>query len=157
AAKKPAKQERSHVKICTPGRFHYDLQKDLAVFETPLTGAHELVEVTREILRDKAEKEVKGEDYDYLLCERLVLQFRRKSGVPAAASRDDRTTGSNREIESANATARPGNEVVLVMNTEDLAANCDELIYRCPTAQRGAQTVLIGKGRPMRAIREGHK
>jgi lipopolysaccharide export system protein LptA len=157
AGKMPAKQERSHVKICTAGRFHYDVPKDLAVFETPLTGAHELVEVTREILRDKAEKDIKGEDPDYLLCERLVMQFRRKSGTPAAGPRDGRSTGSNREIESALATARPGNEVVLVMNTEDLAANCDELIYRCPTPERGAQTVLIGKGRPMRAIKENHK
>src|SRR5262245_20776094 len=85
------------------------------------------IKVTSEILRDKAEKDIKGEDPDYLLCERLFLQFRRKTGTPAATSRDSRSTGSDREIESANATARPGNEVVLVMNTEDLAANCDEL------------------------------
>jgi hypothetical protein len=157
AGKKDKKQERSHVVIRTPGQFHYDVPKDIATFEIPKTGAQEQVMVTREIIRNKAEKRVKGEDFDQLLCSRLVLQFRRKAPAAPGEPREGRATGTDREIESACATALPGTEVVLTMDTEKLDAGCEELTYRCPTAARGAQTVLKGKARPMWAIKEGHK
>jgi hypothetical protein len=157
AGKKDSKQERSHVVIRTPGQFHYDVPKDLAIFETPKNGADDKVDVTREIIRNKQEKRVKGEDFDHLLCSRLVLQFRRKAPAAPAAPRDGRAVGTDREIESAVATAPPGNEVVLTSDTEKLAATCEELTYRCPTPTRGAQTVLKGKSRPMWAVKEGHK
>ncbi len=159
AAKDPARQERQHVVIRTNGPFNYDVVKDVAVFETPpgSRGGHEQVHVMREIMRDKDEKGAKADkaakegEYDQMLCDRLTLQFR--PGKGSAGGRDNRS--ANREIESAHASARPGSEVVLVMDTENLAAQCAELTYQCPVPGRGPRTVL--KGEPVEAVKDGHK
>jgi lipopolysaccharide export system protein LptA len=153
------KQERQHVVIRTAGLFTYDVAKDLATFETPAAtrGGHEQVHVLREIMREKEDRTAKRDkaakegELDQMLCDRLTLQFRRKEA--AGAGRDK--TSSDREIESAHATARPGSDVVLVMDTENLAAQCAELTYHCPVPGHGPRTVL--KGEPMEAVKDGHK
>src|SRR5207244_1808477 len=63
------------------------------------------------------------------------------------------------EIESAQATAEPGMEVVLSLDSENLACHCWELDYRCPTQGRGSRTVLKGNlrsGEPLNAVKDGH-
>ncbi|MFO0965663.1 MAG: LptA/OstA family protein [Gemmataceae bacterium] len=140
------KDERSHLVIKTPGKFHYDLTKELASFDSPdpAVGAQE-VTVWRE------HKSPEGIKIDQMSCQHLELQFRRKPRDPAAP----RATGGDKEIETALATARPGATVALAMDSEQLAAWGAELHYRCPTATTGPQTTL--KGAPMNAVKEGHK
>jgi hypothetical protein len=151
--KKGPQPSRSKVIVKTPGSFTFDVNKDLAVFESPQkrTGLFpEQIEVIRQPLAARGKPE--GELFDSLICDRLKLQFRRKAGA-AETGRDGRTT--DREIESAHATARTGNEVVLALDTETLSAYCSELIYHCPTPTRGTQTIL--RGSPLQAIKDAHK
>lgn len=141
-------QEKSHVIIKTNGPFHYDLNKELAWFDSPsnTNGSPEQVLVSRE------HKLGDGKKYDQLLCDRLELQFRKKQS-DAKTPRDPRT--GDKEIETALATTRPGREVVLTMDTENLEAYGLELHYRCAGPTTGPQTIL--KGNPLHAIQNGHK
>ncbi|MCI0456080.1 MAG: hypothetical protein L0Z62_03750 [Gemmataceae bacterium] len=148
---------KSHVVIRTQGRFVYDVTRDLATFESPPDGGKtpEQVVVLREAVRDKTSPKDPQKDglLDQLLCDHLELQFRRKKGLENTEARDSR--GGDREIDSARATARPGREVWLVMDTENLAANCSELTYHSPKPGSGARTCL--QGQPMEAVKDGHK
>src|SRR5262249_1768583 len=83
----------------------------------------------------------------------LELQFRRRETLDPDLPRDPAT--GDKEIETALATARPGEEVVLSMDTENLEAYCAELHYRCGGAGRGAQTLL--KGNPLHAVKDANK
>lgn len=156
AAPDPKKTaEKSHVVIRTQGQFTFDVAKDIAHFASPVGAPNQSfpdqVEVIREPVRDQAEPKG-GERYDQLLCDHLTLKFRRKAApVPATPASK---TSSDREIESAHATARAGMEVVLSLDSENLACHCAELIFNCATGDRGSRTEL--RGTPLEAVRDGH-
>jgi hypothetical protein len=150
--------EKSRIVIRTPGTFTYDVPRDHAVFESPPRGKGKdaalasppHVAVSREHLHN-------GKMYDQLICGRLELQFRRKPAAPTAHPAKDDTTGSDREIESARATARPGEEVKLAMDTENLDAHGDEFIYYAATPTKGPETILRGSAaHPMWAVKDAH-
>lgn len=146
--------EKSHVVIKTQGPFTYDLQKDHAQFESPINRAAagadlfpEQVLVTREHIVGTAKF------YDQLVCDLLKLQFRRKKDVDPHVVRTDRT--ADREIETAHATARPGKEVTLSLDSENLHADGRELIYHSPKDDLGPQTIL--RGEPLHAVKDAHR
>jgi hypothetical protein len=151
--------KKSLVNIKTPGRFTYNLTKDQAIFESPTTTAagnakKELIlpESRVHVLRvHKLGKD--NEFHDQLDCDRLELQFQKKKDTqPRRASGDQ---GSDREIDSARATAVPGKTVRLVLDSENMTAEGVEMIYHRPTDQRGAETII--RGDPMKAGKDGHK
>jgi hypothetical protein len=144
--------EKSHVFIRTNGPFTYDLTQELAWFDCPpvLKGGV-LPAEPEQVLASREHPEKK---FDQLLCDHLKLQFRKKAVPPGQPPPQDNTTG-NKEIETAIATARPGQKVTLTMDTENLEADGEELHYYAADPSRGPKTIL--KGRPMRAIKEGHK
>ena len=155
AKKKPA--QRSHVVILTQGQFLFDVVKDVAHFASPAPAkANESypdqVEVIRELLKDPPDA-VPGQSYDRLYCDHLTLKFSRKT--EPGPTHDKEKGGGGREIESAHATAKAGMEVVVSLDTENLAAYCAELFYECPTPDRGSRTTL--KGDPVQAAKDGHK
>lgn len=142
--------ERSHVVVQTNGPFHYDLTRDLAWFDSPAADSKiPPSSPNNQVLVSRQHKVGGSEKYDQLLCDHLELQFKRKGAGTAA----DRST--DREIETALATARPGKEVVLTMDTENLEAFGNELHFRCAGPTTGAQTTL--KGQPLHAVKDGHK
>jgi hypothetical protein len=147
--------ERCHVVIRTYGPFVYDLTKDVARFDSPPAQPNQAfpdqVEVLRELLRDEADPKG-GEHLDQLLCDHLTLYFRRRTDPGPA--RDDKA-GNDREIEKAHAECRPGMEVVLSLDSENLACHCLDLTYECPTTERGSRTTL--KGKPLEAVKDGHR
>jgi hypothetical protein len=164
--KAPAKD---HVVITTQGQFTFDVVEDVARFDSPPPNPSfpDQVSVIREPLRDPSQVK-EGDSQDHLLCDHLTLKFRRKQPPPGAGRPGERLgdgpgerigdrTGGDREIESAHATITPGagTEVVLSLDSENLACYCNELVYECATAERGSRTVL--KGEPLEAARDGHK
>jgi hypothetical protein len=163
AKKKPAPKssepkavaEKAHVIVKTAGSMHYDLTKELAVFDVPPLpagagpGDGEKVHLTRDTSINGKGK------LDQLDCDNLKLTFRKKTAaeIPAGAAKDSVT--GNKEIESALATVnQPGREVTLAMDSENLEAWGSELYYHSATATSGPRTVL--KGSPMHAIRDGN-
>jgi hypothetical protein len=93
---------------------------------------------------------------DTITCDRLELQFRRKANADPGAARSDQS--SQKEIETAYASARPGQEVVLIAQKEALEAHGKELIYFAATAERGPQTVIKGDaGQPMIALKDNNR
>lgn len=147
--------EKAHVIVKTAGSMHYDLTKELAVFDVPPLppgagpGDGEKVHLTRDTSIGGKGK------LDQLDCDNLKLTFRKKtaSEFPAGAAKDSVT--GNKEIESALATVnQPGREVTLAMDSENLEAWGSELYYHSATATSGPRTVL--KGSPMHAIRDGN-
>jgi hypothetical protein len=153
-AKRSKKSGRSHVVITTEGQFLFDVVKDVAHFSSPPPKGNaaypDQVQVLRHLLQDQPESK-EASSYDQLLCDHLTLKFRRKA--ESAPPRGG--TSGDREIESAHATARPGMDVVVSLDTENLAAYCCELLYECPIADRGARTTL--RGEPLEAVKDGHK
>jgi hypothetical protein len=151
APKEQAPGEKSRVVITTEGPFTYDLPKDYALFESPPPDRQSKspgqVLLVREHLQPGG-----GKCYDQLNCDRLELQFRRKAEADPAATRDN--PSADREIDSARATARPGEDIKLAMDTENLAAYGDELIYHSPVPGRGPQTIL--RGAPLHAVKDAH-
>jgi lipopolysaccharide export system protein LptA len=150
--------QKSHIHISTFGPFTYDVNKDLAVFEgPPVNGVagdrpHFPSETVRvECVHNKGDKD--KEIQDELDCHRLELQFRKRSGRDGPVVREDRTAG--REIQSAVAFARPGKEVTLIINSENMAAYGSKLTYVSPTKTKGAETHLVGE--PMRAVKDAHQ
>ena len=148
--------EKAHVMVKTNGSMHYDLTKEQAQFDSPAPppdaalGSAEPVLVTREHRLSANDRK-----FDQLTCDSLLLTFRRKDAAdkePDAGPKDPLT--GDKEIESALALARPGREVTLSMDTENMEAYCDELFYECATASAGARTRL--KGAPLHAIRDGN-
>jgi hypothetical protein len=149
---KPGKKkepEKAHVYIKTGGQFIYDVQRDVAVFESgkPNQVYPDRVCVVREPIRPHIDD--KDKSYDQLDCDHLTLKFARKVGP--TGNRDS----TDREIQSAHAKAGPGMEVVVAMDSEKLDCHCAELTYECPIPGRGARTVLTGK--PLEAAKDGHK
>jgi hypothetical protein len=155
AGSKAKALDRSHVVITTPGQFLFDVAKDVAHFSTPVAKGDatypEQVEVIRELLKDPPDEVKDGKKYDRMLCDHLTLKFKRKN---EPGPKSDKGSG-DREIDSAHATARPGMEVTVSLDTENLAAYCSELFYESPTPDRGARTLL--RGNPVEAVKDGHK
>ncbi|HYV39575.1 MAG TPA: hypothetical protein VE988_28060, partial [Gemmataceae bacterium] len=156
-AKKQAATEKAHVIIKTMGEFVYDITNDVARFDSPTSkqdGAfYDPVEVTRRMMRDEADKK-SDTSQDQLICDHLTLKLRRKPAQTGPGKADK--SSSDREIESAHATARPGNEVILSLGSENMACTgCQDLVYESPTADRGARTVL--RGESLVAAKDGHK
>lgn len=157
AAPTAAPGEKAHIMVQTAGSMLYDLTKEQAQFDAPASppgaaAAHvEPVRVTREHKIGPNDRK-----FDQLTCDSLLLTFRKKLGqaigADAAAAKDP--LGGAKEIESALAVARPGREVVLTMDTENMEAFCSELFYACATSGAGPRTIL--KGAPMHAIRDGN-
>jgi hypothetical protein len=145
---------KSHVFIQTQGPFTYDLTKELAWFDCPpvhkggvLPAAPQRVSVSRMHPERK---------FDQLDCDHLKLQFRRKA-VPVAKKNGpvaDGPTG-DKEIEWAIATSRPGQQVTLAMDTQNLEAYGHEMHYYAEEPGRGPKTII--KGTPMRAVKDNHK
>jgi hypothetical protein len=155
--KEPPKKmtpDKSRVLITTDGPFVYDVPRDIARFESPPSGPARIypdqIKVNRTPISDKpdSKRDLYDQKNDQLVCDQLELKFVREAGM--AASRDK----TERKIESAHATARKGMEVVLSLDTENLACHCDDLKYFCATADRGAKTVLTGD--PLEAAKDGH-
>jgi len=148
----PGKSEKSHLVIKTNGPFTFEVEKDIARFECPkpsagadaLGGEHVLVQ--REHIIDGGKTK-----YDQLLCNTLVLEFRKKD--PALRNTGER--GMNKDIAKGHATAYPGREVILVMETQNLDAYGEEMIYWKGSETMGAQTIVRGK--PLNAVKDGHK
>ena len=93
---------------------------------------------------------------DTITCDRLELQFRRKAGADPGAPRSDQS--AQKEIETAYAAARPGQEVVLTSQKEALEAHGKELIFFAATPERGPQTVIKGDAnQPMIALKDNNK
>lgn len=157
-AKEEQHPEDSHITIRTLGRFTYDSPKNLAIFESPPPRPQsekpqafpsDQVEVIRIHKQDKSDQKT-----DQLSCDRLELQFRSKTDDAGRPSRA-RAEMSDLEIDTATATARPGREVVISLDSENLNAQGVELIYRSPTDTSGAQTIL--RGQPMWAVKDAHQ
>jgi hypothetical protein len=169
--KPAAEPEKAHVVIRTYGPFVYHAQKDLATFDSPEPnpanaaaaapsvtkdrskfGDDRLVNVVRE--RRDGESVYKEE----LLCDHLELQFRPKPrpkvlGERKAVSTADKS--GEREIETALATARPGNEILLTLDQQSVEAYGNKLHYTAAKGKEGSRTVLSGS--PLEAWKEGHK
>ncbi|MEI7684624.1 MAG: LptA/OstA family protein, partial [Planctomycetota bacterium] len=149
-AKKPAKanepEAKAHVHIKTNGRFVFDLAKDTARFDAPLRPAlaHDRVTVTRYVA---AKPPKSGIVTDLLDCDRLDLQFRKKSG--------DSPGSNDKDIEFAIATAKPQAIVELHLEGEEMHATGVEMHYFAPTAKVGPRTII--KGAPMHAMRQGNQ
>jgi lipopolysaccharide export system protein LptA len=147
---RPPEPEKAHVMIDTDGPFHYDLRTEVATFDTPPRRPRGSAPLGRDQVLVYREHELgkgQGQQYDQLLCDHLKLQFRRKPGTDPRAGRDSQSV--DREIESAHAT---GQEVVLSLDTEHLEARGTDLVYHCPTADRGPETTL--KGNPLQATKD---
>ncbi|MCI0641882.1 MAG: hypothetical protein L0Y72_11190 [Gemmataceae bacterium] len=146
---KPAAADKSHVVIKTNGSFHYDLTKELAWFDSPPPQEAALAS-PEQVLVSRQHKAGDAILFDQLLCDHLKLQFRRKTPID---KREGRST--DKDIETAWATNRSGKEVVLTMDSDELEAYGEELIYHSATADSGPRTLL--KGKPLHAIQKGHK
>lgn len=157
AASQTSKQpEKSQVVIRTQGSFTYDMTKELAWFDcAPAKLLPERIFVIQKRLG--ADGSDKSDDIDQkwnqLVCDYLELQFQRQKPAAAAAKADNR--GDGRAIESARATARQGQDVTLVMDVENLHAQCSELLYFAPTDKRGPQTILKGEG--LEVFKDAHR
>jgi hypothetical protein len=147
--------EKAHVIVKTAGSMHYDLTKELAVFDVPPLppgagpGDGEKVHLTRDT-------SVAGKGkLDQLECDNLKLTFRKKTAAEVTPGAAKDSLAGNKEIDSALATVnQPGREVTLAMDSENLEAWGSELFYHSATATSGPRTVL--KGAPMHAIRDGN-
>jgi lipopolysaccharide export system protein LptA len=138
--------EKSHIIIKTKGPFRYEIPRELARFESPAVPAGSAVAET--VMVSREHKVGNARKFDQLDCDSLELHFRRIEGP-------GRTSTNNKEIDTALATARPGKEVILTMDSENLEAYGSRLFYRSATDTSGPQTIL--EGQPLHAIREGHK
>jgi hypothetical protein len=172
---KKAVTKPSHVVVTTGGPFTYLVEKDFAVFESakPKTGdkpaakpgfpgAH-IVKIVRTVYGPDDR-----EYHDELTCDRLELQFRKRADAEARPGKKD-SDNNDREIETARALARPsdprqdaspdseGSKVFVNMDSENLHAFCDELIYHCAADDRGPETILKAKsGQRIKAFKDAH-
>ncbi len=149
ANKQPAKanpQDKSRIHIKTNGKFVYDLAKESARFDAPEQPglARDRVIVTR---HQNAKLPKTGVITDLLDCDRLDLQFRKKAS--------DSPGSSDKEIESAIATAKADALVELHLEGEEMHAFGVEMHYFAPLPKTGPRTII--KGRPMHAMRQGHQ
>jgi hypothetical protein len=159
---KPA--SKAHIGIRTGGMFVYDLIKEFAWFERPASkegntgkpaaddlAPNQIHVERRQIVDGKA----RADQLDQLICDRLELQFRKKTkpepddgAAPVAAS-------SDKEIETARAFKRSDGAVVLALDSERLAAYGNEFHYFAGDAVKGPKTIL--KGDPLRSTKDGHE
>ncbi len=151
AKKKKNPQERSHVQIKTHGPFVYDMETDVAQFKIPeqkggLLSQPEYVKVTRTNPRSKLPP---GEPDDYLHCDHLVLQFRRRDSKKQQKKANDGAL--NLQIETATATGSLPGSVVLVSNSEKLVAQGNYLFYHA----HEKRTVL--RGPKMDVLKDGNR
>jgi len=147
--------EKSHITITTEGPFVYDKSKEVARFDSPPAkqDSHfpDRVHVLRVPLRDE-EEDKWNIKCDQLDCDVLTLKFHRET---ESATAPKGMASTDPKIESAQATARPGMDVVVSLDSENLHCTCQQLDYQCPTGERGARTVL--RGNPLDAGKDGHK
>jgi hypothetical protein len=155
SAKEIKAPELSHLNIThNPGgncSFTYDLIKDLAWFDSIPAADNDSLRSRVQVLREHKSPDGKNLTPDKILCDRLELQFRRKTDEAPAAGSDGQSI--NKEIESAHATARSGAMVDLDMTTDMLHAWSEELEFFCATPERGPKVTLKGK---VKAVKEGH-
>ncbi len=156
ASPTPKKKEKVRVHITSPGKFIFDLVRDVATFEC-VEGPKlcDQVHVVREPLAPADEA---GKLVDQLYCDFLRLNFRRKPSAPTAGAAPDKGAG-DREIDSAYAQGRPerplDEQVTLSIDSENLHAFCTELFYDSPTPTRGPRVRLTGK--EVVAVKDAHK
>jgi lipopolysaccharide export system protein LptA len=139
--------DKDRVTITTPGTFRYDMSKDFAQFDLPkqdpqhASNYPESVHVDRRHFLSKPDENAQEDPPhvdDYLNCDHLEVQFRRKPATTQAAH-DDRTP--NLEIETIHATGSAnGSEVTLVSDVENFESHSLELFYNALTRQ----TILKG-------------
>ncbi len=153
-----AAAKKAHIHIRSGGSFTYDLTKELARFESPLSidgkanGGNQLA--PDQVHVDRIQTVEKKESRDQLTCDRLELQFRRKGNLGNGAG--GKAT-DEKDIESARAVARSGNDVVLALDTERLAAYGSDFFYRAGDAINGPVTVMKGDSvRTVRSVKDGH-
>ena len=169
----PRPPDRSHVKIKTEGPFVYDMPKDTARFSSPPDEkSTDRVTVQRRLLSEESKQSLDIR-VDQMVCNILTLKFRKtepgangandKPGAiganskPAANAADNKSD-SEKQIESAHATARPGETVTVVMDSQNMHCECQELDYQCPTKDRGPRTVLRGNPtNPVDACKDSHR
>jgi hypothetical protein len=150
-AEKKEPPPKSHVFIKTNGPFTYIPPKELAWFDCPPSpGGGILPAAPEQVLVSREHPEKK---FDQMLCDHLKLWFRKKAPTPQGPARDP-TTG-DKEIQTAVATARPGRQVVLTMDTQNLEADGNELHYYAAEPGVGPRTLL--KGTPLRAVKNGDR
>src|SRR6202030_1935919 len=102
-----------------------------------------------------ASRENPVKKFDQLLSNRLDLQLRKKAALAGPKDGPADPNSTSKEVESAVATVRPGQEVYLAMDTQNLEAYGNELYYNCAEPGHGPKTRLIGNS--MRANRDGNK
>jgi hypothetical protein len=149
--------DKSHVFITTPGSFTYDPNKEQARFDSPPMpiGGRPAGAPQQQVLVSKEHLEKK---FDQLICDRLDLQFRRKAPLPNQKAAPNDPTGGNKEIETAVATVRPGGEVLLTSDTNNLEAWGDKFCYYGAEPGKGPKTELFGDAnRPMHGVKDGHR
>jgi hypothetical protein len=143
--------QKDLVYIHTDGKFVYNLITDLATFDIPANRKEEEYQV--QVTRKHEQGGGLGPLYDQLSCAHLELQFHRKAKSDVPVKRDNQSTTTDREIESAHAT---GKDLQLALDTSNLVVKvAEELIYHSPTATKGAETTI--KGKPLRAAKDGNE
>jgi hypothetical protein len=154
----PAPPEKAQIHIHTAGPFVYDLTKEIAWFES--LPAHDgkaakgpnASFAPDQVHVERIQKIQGGEKIDQLTCDRLDLQFRLRINASGANPPGE---GQDKEIETAKATRRDVNEVVLALVSEGMDAFGNEMFYRAGDAVNGPLTIL--KGEPLRTAKDGHK
>ena len=149
--------EKAHIQIKTGGPFSYDLTKETAWFQSPPPREGAAAGQNLPIAPDQVHVErlqtVNGKvKFDQLICDRLDLQFRKRIGD---ANADGSQAGGDKEIETAKATRQGKNEVVLSLDSEQMAAYGTDLFYRAGDLANGPLTIL--KGEPLKTVKDGHK
>jgi hypothetical protein len=153
---KPAPKAQIHIR--TGGPFLYNLVNEHAWFESPLPrdGGKDAEHIAPDQVHVERSQTVHGkETLDQLICDRLELQFRKKTALDAA---NPPAAGGDKEIKAARALKRGSNDVTLALDSEKLAAYGSELLYKAGDHVNGPETVLKGEpNRLLRAIKDGHK
>jgi hypothetical protein len=142
--------EKAQIHIRTTGPFVYDLTRETAWFER---GTR--LDVPDQVSVERIQKINQGEKIDQLTCGKLDLQFRRVSKPSPEAQQGP---GGDKEIETAHATRRDVNLVVLALVSEGMDAFGNEMFYRAGDAVNGPMTILKGEpNRPLRTVKDGHR
>lgn len=147
----PGPPEKAHIHIKTGGPFVYDLVKETASFESPAVRDPGAGPIAPDQVHVERRLKSAGSKFDQLICDRLDLTFRKRTNANEAGA----VGGSDKEIESAHATRRDKNDLVVSLDTEKMAAYGAELFYRAGDFKRGPETIL--KGEPLQTVKDGHK
>ncbi len=155
AAPRKGPPEKELIHIHTGGPFFYDLTREIAWFESPPPRENKLAKdpfAPDQVHVHRVQKLNGGEKFDQLTCDRLDLVFRRRINPGNAGPAGE---GGDKEIETARATRRDINQVILALDSEGMDACGDEMIYIAGDAVKGPQTTL--KGEPLRSAKDGHQ